>query len=375
MADDSFNEILNDFQIAQQIRWLRVANRNSREIILRMQRVDQQLTAFLQGQDLSEFTRARARSIRTQVAAILGTFYREEIDSLLNEQLTGTAKQSAEVEVELLQRTSRKVGIGFDVITPNPGVVATSASSMPFNGLPLNDWISALNVNDFNRTWATIQDGMVAGRSTPDIIRDVMGSPSLRFKDGTREVSRNSIKTLVRTMTNHAANQGRNAVWEENSDIIRAVKWVSTLDTRTSAICRHRDGRVGPVFLGDDDFTLKAGEKALDPPLARPPAHPNCRSTTVAITKSFRDLGFDVDDFRPQTRASMNGKVSSDLTYHDWLKKQSNAVQFDALGARRFKLWKDGGVAPARFINDEGRQFTLNELKRKMPEAFSDAGL
>ncbi len=372
---DSLNEILNNFQVAQQIRWVRVANRNVREIVVRMRSLDEQLTVLLNQQDLTEFSRTRAQNIQRQVAAMLGRFYRQQITPFLTDELTGTAQQSAEIEAELLKRAGRRIGIDLDVITPNPGVVATQASTMPFNGFPLNDWIRALNTADFNRTWSTIQDGLVSGRTNQEIVRDVIGSPSLRFKDGAREVTRNGAKTLVRTLTNHGASQGRNAVWEENGDIIRAVQWVATLDTRTSPICRERDGRVGPVFSGDDDFTLKSGEKALHPPLARPPAHPNCRSTTVAVTKSFRDLGFDADDFSPETRASMDGKVSSDLTYHDWLKKQSASVQQDALGPKRFKLWKEGGIAPEKFINDEGRQFTLDELKRKMPDAFTESGL
>lgn len=372
---DSLNEILNNFQVAQQIRWVRVANRNAREITERMRDLDQQLTVLLQGQDLTEFSQLRAQGIQRQVRAMLDRFYRQEITPFFGDQLQGIARQSSATEVQLLERAGRRIGIDFDVITPNPGVVATSATSMPFNGFPLNDWIGTLKTGDFNRTWSTIQDGMISGRTNQEIVRDVIGSPSLRFKDGAREVTRNGAKTLVRTMTNHGASQGRNAVWEENDDIVRAVQWVATLDTRTSPICRERDGRVGPVFSNDPDFQLRGREKRLNPPNARPPAHPNCRSTTVAVTKSFRDMGFDVDDFGPETRASMDGKVSSDLTYHDWLKKQSAAVQKDALGPRRFKLWKEGGVAPERFINDEGRQFTLDELERKMPDAFTEAGL
>jgi len=371
---DTLNELLNNFQVAQQIRWVRVANRNTREITERMARLDAQLTAFLQSQDLTQFVRVRAQAVQRQVSAILDRFYRQEITPFLEHQLNGTSRQSSQTEAELIRRALTSIGIDLDVITPNPGVVATSASAMPFNGFPLNDWINGLKTSDFNRTWSTIQDGMVSGRTNQEIVRDVVGSSSLRFKDGAREASRNGAKTLVRTMTNHAASQGRQAVWEENEDIIRAVQWVATLDTRTSPVCRQRDGRVGPVTSGDD-FKMKQGEKALHPPNARPPAHPNCRSTTVAVTKSFRELGFDVDDVRPETRASMDGKVSSDLTYFEWLNKQSKAAQVDALGEKRFKLWKEGGVAPERFVNDEGRQFTLDELERKMPDAFDEAGI
>lgn len=372
---DSLNDILNNFQVAQQIRWVRVANRHAAEITKRLESLDNTLRGVLNEHDLTEFSRVRTQNLERQVQGILDRFYRNEIEPFITELATGIGTQSAEIEAEAIKRSFRKIGASIDVITPNPGIVATSVASIPFQGLPLNDWIAALNRNDFARTWATIQEGIYAGRTNQELVRDVIGSPSLRFKDGVREVTRNGARTLVRTLTNHAASQGRQSLWEENGDIIRAVQWVSTLDTRTTPICRERDGRVGPVFLGDEDFRVREGEKELNPPNARPPAHPNCRSTTVAVTKSFRELGFNAEDFRPETRASMNGKVSADLTYYEWLKKQSASVQEDVLGPRRFKLWKEGGIAPERFVNDQGRQFTLEELRRKMPDAFKDAGL
>lgn len=371
---DTVNDILNNFQVAQQIRWVRVANRNAREITQRLESLDTELRSILNGHDLTEFSRVRTQSLELQVKNLLDRFYRNQIEPLGIEIAEGVGTHSAEVEAEALERSFRRVGVSMDVITPNPGIVASSASALPFNGLPLGDWIDSLNAGDFARTWSTIQDGLVSGRTNQEIVRDVIGSPSMRFKDGAREVTRRGARTLVRTLVNHAASTGRQAVWEENEDIIRGVQWVSTLDTRTTPICRERDGRIGAVSPGAE-VKLKEGEKALHPPMARPPAHPNCRSTTVAVTKSFREMGFDIDDLRPETRASMDGKVSSDLTYFEWLKRQSAAVQEDVLGPNRFKLWKEGGVAPERFTNDEGRQFTLDELRRKMPDAFKEAGL
>ena len=137
-----------------------------------------------------------------------------------------------------------------------------------------------------------------------------------------REVSRRGVTALVRTSINHATNQGRNEVWKENEDVIGHVEWISTLDTRTTPICRVRDGKTGPV-KPTDNYKPPPGRKALKPQMARPPAHPNCRSTTVAITKSWKELGFDFEELDPGTRSSLDGRVPEDMNYFDWLSSTS----------------------------------------------------
>jgi SPP1 gp7 family putative phage head morphogenesis protein len=199
---------------------------------------------------------------------------------------------------------------------------------------------------------------MVAGETTQDIIDALIGTKRLRYKDGARQMSRYGLGTLVRTATNFAANVGRQSTWEENDDVIKSVRWVSTLDTRTTPICRSRDGMVFPVDSGP-----------------RPPAHPNCRSTTVAVTKSWRELGIDSDELDEGTRASMNGQVPASMTYYQWLSKQSASIQREVLGDSRYDLWKIGGIAPEKFVNDAGKSLTLDQLKSLYPDAFKDAGV
>lgn len=97
----------------------------------------------------------------------------------------------------------------------------------------------------------------------------------------------------------------------------------------------------------------------------RPPAHLGCRCTTVPITKSFREMGFDVDDLPPGTRASMNGQVPATLKYPEWLRRQTADVQNEALGLERAKLFRNGEVEISNFTNRAGRRFTLDELRQR----------
>jgi SPP1 gp7 family putative phage head morphogenesis protein len=265
---------------------------------------------------------------------------------------TETAEFSSDVESTALRKA---IPVAIDIVTPNLAFITTTLAR-PMKGATLDEWLAKLEADDLSRTYRAIQSGLIEGSATDEIIREVVGSGSLKYKDGVREVTRRGAEMLARTFINHAASMARQAVWEENSDLISSVRWVSTLDGRTSEICRFRDGKLYPVGVGP-----------------RPPAHPSCRSTTVAVTKSWRELGFDIDDMPAGTRASMDGQVPSDLTYYQWFKTQSASFQSEVLGVRRYDLWRKGGVTLESFHNDAGRLYTLDQLKAKMPEAYKQA--
>ena len=143
-----------------------------------------------------------------------------------------------------------------------------------------------------------------------------------------------------------------------NADLIKGVRWVSTLDGRTSPICRARDGVIYDVDKGP-----------------RPPAHWNCRSTTVPVLRSWRELGIPADEASPGTRASMDGQVPSDMTYQQWLKSKPAAFQDETLGKAKGRLFRSGGLTLDRFVNNKGREYTLDELRKRDAQAFAKAGL
>lgn len=343
MAEQTINERFQDFQVAQQIRWIRLGNREAASALAILNRLDRRLTKLLRGIEPERYTEARLAALKQQVENLIDAVHQQELAPALVKSAEDAAVLAGEVEVDAFKRI---LPAGLDVTTPNLGVLQKAATLKPFNGAVLGDWISDLRQNDLKRTWRTILDDIVAGETTDRIIRDVVGSRSLRYKDGVREVTRRGAQALVRTSINHATNQGRQQVWEKNDDLVKGVKWVATLDTKTTPVCRDRDG---DVYAVDDG--------------PRPPAHPNCRSTTVSVLKSWRELGFDVDELPAGTRASMDGQVPAGTTYYQWLAKQSKERQIEVLGPTRYDMWKKQGISPDRFVNDQGKILTLPEIR------------
>ncbi|ARB06098.1 head morphogenesis [Dinoroseobacter phage vB_DshS-R5C] len=366
----SINERFMDFQVAQQIRWIRLQNRDVREALQMLRRSEKDIEALLRRTDLTNYNQARLNALRQQIVSLVQTLEATLTPVLIN-NVDEAARLAAEIEAQAFLRI---MPAGLDVTTPNPGVIATAATSAPFNGAKMDDWAKSYFRSLETTTWSTILDGVTQGMTNDELVRAVRGTRSRRYMDGALQPRRRGLETLVRTSTNHATNQGRQAVWEANEGLISGVRWVSTLDTRTTPICRERDGKVGPVSPSDD-WKPPNGAPRLHPPMARPPAHPNCRSTTVAVTKSWRELGFDMDELPSGTRASMDGQVPANITYFEWLNRQSAATQEEVLGPARLRLWREGGITPDRFQNDEGHFYTLAELRRRQPQAFKDADL
>jgi len=350
----SVNDKLLNEAVRQQINWLRKGNASVKDMLALLNGADKELAKLLlkSGTELSV---AKRQAVRREVNAILSQVH-GAIGTEINKDVLETAVASADIEVGTLQQTIPK-DVTLSLSTPNAGVIATSLRRVPMNGLQLKDWLDQLKRSDLTRTWRTINEMMVAGETTDSIVRRLIGTKGLRYKDGVRQASRNGVAMFSRTAINYAANLGRQSAWTANADIMKGVRWVATLDTRTTPICRDRDGKIFPINDGP-----------------RPPAHPNCRSTTVAVTKSFKELGIDIDEVSPGTRASMNGQVPANQTYYEWLATQSASTQKDVLGAVRYDLWKKGGVSPDKFVNDSGKVLTLAELKKLSPSAFKKTG-
>ena len=99
----------------------------------------------------------------------------------------------------------------------------------------------------------------------------------------------------------------------------------------------------------------------------------------VPVTKSFRELGLDIDDMPPGERASMHGPVPSNLTYFEWLKPQPGSFVEEALGETRAALFLKGGISAEEFaklqLNKTFQPLTIQEMREKAPKVFERAGV
>lgn len=91
----------------------------------------------------------------------------------------------------------------------------------------------------------------------------------------------------------------------------------------------------------------------------------NCRSVTIPITRSWQELGINLAEAPPGTRASMTGQVPATQTYKQWLATAPASIQRNVLGRTRYEMWKEGAINIDSFWTKDGRRLTLSQLKRK----------
>ncbi|WP_206615001.1 minor capsid protein [Mesobaculum littorinae] len=248
--------------------------------------------------------------------------------------------------------------IEMSVVQPTAQQVYAATMARPFQGRFLREWMAGLEDSVATKVRDAIRIGFVEGETIDQIVRRVRGTKARQFKDGALEISRRNAESIVCTAVTHTANVARQETYQANGDIVGKVQWVATLDGRTTLICASRDGQTFPVDSGP-----------------RPPAHINCRSTTVPVTKSWRELGFDIDELEPATRASMNGQVPASQTYGEWLRKQPAEFQDEVLGRGKGALFRTGGLKVERFVDTKGDAYILDALREREPAAFRRSGL
>jgi SPP1 gp7 family putative phage head morphogenesis protein len=249
------------------------------------------------------------------------------------------------------------LNVGIDAVLPPVTALETIAQSSLIQGATIGDWFSRLNDSARFDVERVVKNGVLLGQTNAQIAKELIG---IGDKGGQPIAkARRDAMAITRTAVQTVANETRLASLEANAKIIKAVQWVSTLDSRTSEICMARSGKTWTY----PDFK-PIGHKI--PWNGGPPAHWNCRSTFIPVTKSFAELtgGKIKDTIEPATRASMDGSVAADLTFDQFLKNKPPEFADKMLGKGRAELWRSGKITLNQLLDQRGNPLTLEQLKR-----------
>ena len=229
------------------------------------------------------------------------------------------------------------------------------------NGRVVEKSFRGLAESQAERFSSSVRQALLTGETTQELSRKLRGT--LEFGEEAKTIKQlalaggeatkmagHQVTSVVRTSVNQVANAASQQVYEANQDITKKYRYVATLDSRTSAICRALDGR---------EFEYGKGPT--------PPQHFSCRSTTVPVI-DYEGLGFDPP--RPGKRAASGGMVDSDTSYGQWLLDQGQARQSEVLGSKapyfRMLARKHGARdAMAKLVREDGRELTLEQLRRR----------
>lgn len=332
-------------------------------------RLSEELRLALDRLPPESFTVKRLEGLLDSVRQINKAAY-ARVERELKRVLRKFVVEEAAYQVRLLRTVLPDiVQKNFAVASVSADQVYTAALSRPFQGRLLREWASSVEAGRMAHVRNAVRLGYVEGETVDKIVRRIRGTREQGYSDGVLERSRRELTAVVDTAVKHMAATTQERIREANKDIIASVQWVSTLDGKTSTWCRVRDGLKYTVGTHKP-----IGHKI--PWLGGPgKIHWRCRSTSIPVTKSFRQLGIDIDDVPPAQRASMDGQVPADMTFGEWLEKQSAYRQDQVVGPVRGQLMRRGELPFDAFYDERGRWLTLEQLRERNEEAFRRAGL
>lgn len=133
---------------------------------------------------------------------------------------------------------------------------------MGANGIKIEPFMSGYSNLSTARLLQAVTQAYANRDSKQTLIDAIVGTKDAGRKDGLLRTLQNQGNALTNTVTQHIAGITNAAVAKQGFD---QYLWVSVLDSRTTQICTDRNGNVYVYGQG---------------PL--PPAHVNCRSSTIA---------------------------------------------------------------------------------------------
>lgn len=368
---DSVNDLMASEALRHAVDLQKYSNATVARIIAVMNRADKrlfaELTERLQSMDSTSFSIERLESMLTSVRSLSAQAYAE-----IDRELTQTLREFVAYEVSYQnQMLVSMVPVQVSVAAISADAVYAAALARPFQGLLLREVWKDLDAVKMKKVRQAISQGFVEGRTTDQIVRDLRGTRARGYADGTLEVSRRDAEAVVRTALGHMAGFAQDRTAEANVDLLRAIKFSATLDLKTSPICRIRDSR---LYTPDTHKPIGHTFPWLQGPGRM---HFRCRSAQVWILKSYAELGIDIPEVvvNGNSRASMDGQLPSDVSYPDWLKKQSAARQIEVLGPTRAKLMRDGNLPLEAMYNQKGVFKTLEQIRASDVDVFNRAGL
>ena len=341
------NQDLFDEQISHNVRVEFLKNGIVKRMLKLLQQSDDELSSkLILALEKLTGTAFSIERIERQLASIydLNKKLYAELSSALNSELKEFAEYETHWQQESLDRVTPAI-VNIERIGLTQ--VYAAAVARPFNGRLLSEWYKTIEESARVRVRDAVRLGVIQNETTDQIVKRIRGTKSMSYKDGLIEISKKDAQSIVLTAVAHTQDVARESVYQANSNIIKYEIWNSTLDTRVCPRCAELDGQ---------KFELGKG--------VRPPIHFRDRCVRIPILKSWRDLGFNVDELPPSTRASMDGQVPEDTTYSAWLRKQSDERQDEVLGKERGRIYRKSGLPLERFINREGKYYTLAELKK-----------
>lgn len=346
MANIKANEVIFDEVIQINLDLARLDSSIRRKVLRLLNDMQKELLTSLGNDDLTDWGRRRKQQQLREARDIITNYY-TDISALTLDQTQSIAEITATSASQVL---ATAVGSGAGGATaglvPTTTFMETLAKTSVVDGATQGDWWGRQTAEMIFRFDQAINLGLINAETNKQIIDRVLDIEGV--------TTRNAEK-LVRTSVLSISNQARQKTFEQNEDVIGGYIWVSSLDSRTCPQCAPRDGL---------EWTVDHKPVGHDIPWTVPALHANCRCSLYGRTKTFRELGIDIDEVDDNARASMEGVVT-DKSFGDFMDRKGKAFTEQTLGKGRADLYRSGVITLEQLIDGRGNLISVKDLRDK----------
>lgn len=381
------NEIILDSLVRHQTYLFRFAASQRNEAMKVLNETEETLRAIMfnygdKFEDvplISDKGRELTKQMTADIVRVRSTAWKTIIDKdLIDAKVLARLEQKAVTNVI---ENAVPVQLGLNPL-PAP-LLSKIALATPFEGRTLSEWLKRTGEVDVETIVKTAKNGIKNGDTPTQLARRVIGSRKLKRRDGVTRKAFNNLEAVYITVTNGIANEVKQAVYRENSDVIKKELFVATLDLRTTIICANNDGQtfklgVGPVpplhfrcrslrvpYINPDNLLNRPFKLSTEKQLIKEFAAK--RGITVKSNKYENLPRGTKTAYNLFARARMRelvGQVPATMSYSEWLGMQSVELQNEYLGIRRAEIFRQGKLSLDKFVTREGRELTIKELEK-----------
>lgn len=176
-----------------------------------------------------------------------------------------------------------------------------------------------------------IKRGYADNQTVAELLASIVGTKGKNYKDGLLSRLKRQWRTTIQTTIQHISS---GVMFHAMALTNTHYTWIAILDSRTTEICRSRNGHVYAFADGP-----------------RPPAHWNCRSFIVPVTVA---------------------KLEDMPTFYTWVKRQPAPIQNDVLGTERGQRLRAGALKSSDLPGfDYTRPLTLDQYKARLNKVLN----
>ena len=344
----TLDSYLADRVLTRQLYLMRFSAGEQKKVLAVLVTMRAELVAKLRAGDVTDFARGRLKTLLKQCEAVIDHGY-GQIQTTLD--FEGLAQVEAEATAAPL------AAVGLEASIPTVATMKAVVNGSLIAGAKSADWWAKQSNDLAFKFAAQVRQGIAQNETMTQIVRRVAGSEKLGIP-GIFEGARQNAFALVHTSVMQVASDARLATYRANSDIIKGVRQLSTMDGHTTPVCVAYSG-------AEWDLDGNPINGTTLPFNGGPPRHWGCRSVLTSITKTFAELGIKGLPELPDTgeRASDLGPIDRKTTMDQFLKMHDTDWQDKMLGKGKAQLWRDGKITLSQLVDGTGRELTLEELK------------